>query len=170
MICLTLFLIPFIFTISYATNPHYRLQITPSVKSFFRVGDSLSLNCRLIPADAKIFPLRVTLPINSGPLSGRIRISEEPNNLTVTIKELQVNDTGWYNCEADDNTDPIHKSIYVTIQAQHEGDCPANTFFSCGNRLCIPKRYVCDGFTDCPNDADESADICGKCCAKPLIR
>ncbi|CAG2163009.1 unnamed protein product [Oppiella nova] len=107
------------------------------------------------------FPLRVTLPINSAPLHGRVNIEEEPNNLTVTIRPLHVNDTGWYNCEAFDTTAPIHKSIYVTIQAEHIGDCPTNTFFSCGNRLCIPKRYVCDGFTDCPNDRDESPDLCG---------
>ncbi|XP_054153492.1 low-density lipoprotein receptor class A domain-containing protein 3-like [Oppia nitens] len=161
MTCMTLFFIAFMLSKSYATNPHYRLQITPSGKVFFKVGESFQLNCLLIPIDAKIFPLRVTLPINSPSLNGRINIEEEPNNLTITLRSLHVNDTGWYNCEASDATSPIRQSIYVTIQAEHVGDCPANTYFSCGNRLCIPKRYICDGFTDCPNDKDESPEICG---------
>lgn len=107
------------------------------------------------------FPLRLTLPINSPPLETRIHITQEPNNLTVTIRPLHVNDTGWFTCEALDRSEPMSQSIYVTIQAEHSGDCPTNKFFSCGNRLCIPKRYVCDGFTDCPNDNDESPELCG---------
>jgi hypothetical protein len=72
---------------------------------------------------------------------------------------MQTQDTGWYTC---DTTDFMAKTIYVSVQEEYGGGCPSKNFSSCGDKRCIPIRYVCDGFTDCPNNKDESEEVCGK--------
>lgn len=105
--------------------------------------------------------LKLALPLSSAPLEDRIKIVKAINNLTVTIHSMQTQDTGWYTCDTPDN-DFMAKTIYVSVQEEYGGGCPSKNFSSCGDKRCIPIRYVCDGFTDCPNNRDESEEVCGK--------
>ena len=35
--------------------------------------------------------------------------------------------------------------------------------YTCVNGLCKPSSYVCDGYTDCVDGADEAVRTCGEC-------
>ncbi|XP_054715486.1 low-density lipoprotein receptor class A domain-containing protein 3-like [Uloborus diversus] len=122
---------------------HADLNLTCKVNSHGKPSERLNLTWKL--------------PTRSNANGDRVSVYETNNQLTVTIHDLQDDDTGSYVCELQNKGIKRTRKIQVFIKSKK---C-VNHFFDCDNGICISKHYVCDGYVDCPNGYDESFKHCG---------
>lgn len=137
------------------------MTIVPSGYIVRRVNDDLNLTCR-IKTDDQMQKYSPTwqLALKTGSDKSRVTIYKGYNEISVNIHKLQEEDSGLYSCESKDNGIILNHTVRVFVKVGKE-KC-SGQFFSCGGGICIPRRYVCDGFTDCPSKADESISECGE--------
>ncbi|XP_023217196.1 low-density lipoprotein receptor class A domain-containing protein 3-like [Centruroides sculpturatus] len=137
------------------------MTIVPSGYIVRRVNDELNLTCRVKTEDKvhKFLPVWM-LPIKVGSDKSRITIYKTYNEISVNIQDLQEEDSGVYSCEVNSTGIVLNHNVRVFVKAGKE-KC-SEQFFPCGGGICIPRRYVCDGFADCPSKADESTHECGQ--------
>lgn len=135
----------------------------PSGRVARRVGDDLNLTCRI--ASDKTFTIMWTMPQDPDLQVHRIKKEDRSNEQSVTIYHLEEPDTGVYTCIAQHRDTVFRKRVFVSVSLQpvspgRKLPCFEHSFV-CGNGLCIPKRYTCDGRMDCPDGTDEAPITCG---------
>ena len=84
------------------------------------------------------------------------------------MNEINSDDTGRYQCKAEkkaaDAPNIKEKNLFLkVISATDKLSGCGKGFFQCSSSLhhCIPKRYTCDGYNDCPDSSDETTELCG---------
>lgn len=138
------------------------VSIYPVGKSIScKENEDLNLTCRISGHEliGNSYELSWSLPIKSSS-NNRVSVHKTSNELTVTIHSLQEGDTGQYVCEVRDGE--ILRRRKVSVLVKSGKDKCMKQFFSCGDGLCIPQHYICDGRIDCPDGNDEMPKYCGQ--------
>lgn len=135
----------------------------PSGRVTRRVGEDLNLTCKI--ASDKTFSMMWMMPQDPELQVHRIKKEDRPNEQSVTIYHLEEADTGVYTCVAQHRDTVFKKRVFVSVSVQpvspgRKLPCFEHSFV-CGNGLCIPRRYTCDGRMDCPDGSDEAPGTCG---------
>ncbi|GBM39350.1 hypothetical protein AVEN_257457-2 [Araneus ventricosus] len=147
-------------------DSHLTLTIIPFGKDIvLEENTDLNLTCRVISKERTStrfeltwkLPTRSNAPSKSNGNGDRITVYQRNDQLTVTIHNLQEDDTGLYVCKLQDNGLIWTRKISVFVRSKK---C-MEPFFDCGSGLCISKHYVCDGYVDCPSGYDEAFKYCG---------
>ncbi|GIX67538.1 ig-like domain-containing protein [Caerostris darwini] len=147
-------------------DSHLTLTIIPFGKDIVLDENAdLNLTCRVVSkdrSDARFelswkLPTRSNAPSKSNVSGDRITVYQRNDQLTVTIHNLQEDDTGLYVCKLQDKGLIWTRKISVFVRSKK---C-VEPFFDCGSGLCISKHYVCDGYVDCPSGYDEAFKYCG---------
>ncbi|GFQ83632.1 ig-like domain-containing protein [Trichonephila clavata] len=173
-------------------DSHLTLTIIPFGKDIvLEENTDLNLTCRVITkerANTRFelswkLPTKSNAPSKSNGNGDRITVYQRNDQLTVTIHNLQEDDTGLYVCKLQDKGLIWTRKISVFVRskteakAMNDGFMKMNgrkdqekgrkkkcvePFFDCGSGLCISKHYVCDGYVDCPSGYDEAFKYCGQ--------
>uniref|UniRef100_A0A147BHA8 Putative very low density lipoprotein receptor n=1 Tax=Ixodes ricinus TaxID=34613 RepID=A0A147BHA8_IXORI len=135
----------------------------PSGRVTRRVGEDLNLTCKI--ASDKTFLMMWMMPQDPELQVHRIKKEDRLNEQSVTIYHLEEADTGVYTCVAQHRDTVFKKRVFVSVSVQpvspgRKLPCFEHSFV-CGNGLCIPRRYTCDGRMDCPDGSDEAPGTCG---------
>ncbi|KAF8774580.1 low-density lipoprotein receptor class A domain-containing protein 3-like isoform X1 [Argiope bruennichi] len=147
-------------------DSHLTLTIIPFGKDIvLEENADLNLTCRVISKERTStrfelswkLPTRSNAPSKSNGNGDRITVYQRNDQLTVTIHNLQEDDTGLYVCKLQDKGIIWTRKISVFVRSKK---C-VEPFFDCGSGLCISKHYVCDGYVDCPSGYDEAFKYCG---------
>lgn len=138
------------------------VSIYPLGKSITcKENEDLNLTCKISGHEltSNSYELSWTLPFKSSP-NNRVSVHKTSFELTITIHSLQEGDTGQYVCEVRDGEILRRRKVAVLVKSGK--DKCMKQFFSCGNGVCIPHHYVCDGRIDCPDGNDEMPKYCGQ--------
>ncbi|KAG0444474.1 hypothetical protein HPB47_013759 [Ixodes persulcatus] len=148
-----------------SNNIYWNQQVitVPSGRVTRRVGEDLNLTCKI--ASDKTFSMMWMMPQDPELQVHRIKKEDRPNEQSVTIYHLEEADTGVYTCVAQHRDTVFKKRVFVSVSVQpvspgRKLPCFEHSFV-CGNGLCIPRRYTCDGRMDCPDGSDEAPGTCG---------
>lgn len=143
-----------------SSDSHLVLTVLPFGKNVvLEESSDLNLTCKVKSSGHpnERFDLSWKLPTRANEDGDRISVYETDDQLTVTIHNLQDDDSGTYICELQNKGIRRTKKIAVFVRSKK---C-ARKFFDCGSGVCVPKHYVCDGYVDCPSGYDESFKHCG---------
>jgi len=131
--------------------------------------NSLHLTCELEGKDKDLYTLVWYLPHSQ---SRSTNITLQNGKSTLWMDGITSDDNGPYKCKAEkkiglkiENVPRVKDKILTLYVASTEDSAGCQTgFFQCASKKhhCIGKRYLCDGYSDCPDGSDETALQCGE--------
>ncbi|KAK7865204.1 hypothetical protein R5R35_003921 [Gryllus longicercus] len=130
-----------------------------------RMDETLNLTCSVTGNSSHMSKFKITwqMPYNSKNSKSRVFTVQEHNKLTLLVQNLQESDTGDYKCQAVDNNQTTLQEV-VRVNVKRRKPVCSENMFQCAlpGGECIAKRYVCDGWEDCPEGTDEAPIHCGR--------
>lgn len=164
-----------IFLLFWSVVAQPELVVYPSDLKYFShselrwpIGNSLQLTCELNGPQSDQYSLVWYLPHAQG---RHTNLTNENGRSVLFMSEINSDDTGRYQCKAEkkvggENAPSIQEKTLIlkviSASASESNGC-GKGFFQCSSNSfhCIPKRYTCDGYQDCPDSSDETSELCG---------